>query len=300
MYRFFPPLIIYILLCNVHRVVGLKDFPLKYCKNESTYSYKRQTFLGYDLGEVQLVDYTNKILMDWTPKADCTSAVVMFLEHMGIYHKIHYSGWPHEFRLKKFYLQCGYVSTTSYTDSSWIRFKVVRNPYNRAVSSYIHAMRGNLFNIYEHLDIQNISFLEFLVHLSKLPEEKFYKYLGEHARPQHRLFEKYAHEHPESLSQPIYHYIIQAEAPHDELEKLNAKISGRPFTSKRQRYSDTHHAPRNASLSSEFIGDVKWWEIVKRGGIPSNYGVFYNDVTKSYVDKLYKLDILLYGYTFPY
>jgi hypothetical protein len=52
-----------------------------------------KTFHGMKISPSSLVDYKRRILMEFSPKADCTSATVMFLAHMGFRYGIEFSGW---------------------------------------------------------------------------------------------------------------------------------------------------------------------------------------------------------------
>jgi hypothetical protein len=52
-----------------------------------------KTFHGMKISPSSLVDYKRKILMEFSPKADCTSATVMFLAHMGYRYGLEFSGW---------------------------------------------------------------------------------------------------------------------------------------------------------------------------------------------------------------
>ena len=85
-----------------------------------------------------------KIIMDWTPKAACSVMVAMFFDSMDIRQDINYTGFIHRYRKEVFYPRYGHVTMDELLDTSWYKFKVVRNPYARMVSSYMHVMGSKL------------------------------------------------------------------------------------------------------------------------------------------------------------
>jgi hypothetical protein len=94
-----------------------------------------------------LLDEKRRVVMDWTPKAACTKAVEMFWIQMGISRGVYYpnSAFIHNYRNRMyFYSKCGHVGNDMLTIKQYYKFKVVRNPYNRAVSSFLHSMKTNI------------------------------------------------------------------------------------------------------------------------------------------------------------
>jgi len=93
-----------------------------------------------------------KIIMDWSPKAACSIMVAMFFDSMGIHQGINYTGFVHDYRQEVFYHKYGLVTMEELLDTSWYKFKVVRNPYDRMISSYMHIMLYTSLNakFFEH------------------------------------------------------------------------------------------------------------------------------------------------------
>ena len=85
-----------------------------------------------------------KIIMDWTPKAACSVMIAMFFDSMGIQQDINYTGFIHRYRKEVFYPRYGHVTMEELLDTLWYKFKVVRNPYARMVSSYMHVVGSKL------------------------------------------------------------------------------------------------------------------------------------------------------------
>jgi hypothetical protein len=87
-----------------------------------------------------LKDSSKHIIMDWSRKAACTEMVARVLQNMNIYQDINYTGSSHQYRTNIFYDKYGHVENKELYSDKWYKFKVVRNPYSRAVSSYYAVM----------------------------------------------------------------------------------------------------------------------------------------------------------------
>ena len=86
-------------------------------------------------------DPSKMVIMDWTPKAACSVMVAMFFETMNIKQGVNYTGFVHRYRQDVFLPRYGHVTMEELQDPSWYKFKVVRNPYARMVSSYFQIMK---------------------------------------------------------------------------------------------------------------------------------------------------------------
>ena len=90
--------------------------------------------------EQGLVDRKSKVCMGWTARAACTFAVSIFLESVGLLDKaLAYSPFVHNYREQRMdrlcvanLLVCSGPGVTS--------FKIVRNPFARAASTFAHQM----------------------------------------------------------------------------------------------------------------------------------------------------------------
>eukprot|EP01040_Poterioochromonas_malhamensis_P012882 gene12882-14112_t len=134
---------------------------------------------GFDIDGYSLIDANRKILMEFTPKASCTSAVVGFLKAMGLEHEVDYTGWPHDFR-DYIYNNCSHATLCHYLDPQWYRWKVVRNPYDRAVSGYLYAMTAKFGRWLLPLQILDTSFESFIEYLLLLPPQELELFLWRH------------------------------------------------------------------------------------------------------------------------
>ena len=84
----------------------------------------------------------NKYIIRWTPRSGCTSVVKQWFDELGILEEaLKYDPWVHKFRLSVFYDRFGRVMDHHLQSNDFIKIQYVRNPYDKAVSSYIHACK---------------------------------------------------------------------------------------------------------------------------------------------------------------
>ena len=131
-----------------------------------------------------MIDRKAKLVMAWTPRAACTLAVSIFVDHLGRLPEAqeYESGFIHSFRQEV--LGPAYVATEGdLANASLFKLKIVRNPYARAVSSYSHQLMTG-FRMREgrespaiatamaeaagHARLGELSFLEWLRALRKM------------------------------------------------------------------------------------------------------------------------------------
>jgi hypothetical protein len=241
-----------------------------------------------------MVDVNRKILMEFSPKAGCTAAVTMFLNHMGFVQNEIYSVWPHLFREEYFYKRCGFANPCMYESPDWYRFKVVRNPYDRAVSSYIHVMKHEVLRemLIPAAQKDSLTYEQFLEILHKLPYTKMQGLLGAHvgyqSQPYERKFWKSKNE-----SAAIFHHIVHIEQIEEDLAILNNQTN-----SHFQQGDKGVHVTTRSNETNHFVGNVSWHLL--QDHIPIDYGRFYNQRTKELATNIFIWDISMYKYKFPF
>jgi len=252
------------------------------CKNTTVY--------GFHIDCYSVIDVKKKILMEFTPKADCTSAVVAFFQTMGLELGVDYVGWPHNFRDQHFYDRCGKATHCHYLMPDWFRFKVVRNPFDRAVSNYLHCIGTPHVQKILPPSIVNASFETFIEYMMTLPEKQFQLFLYRHAGPQSQPYERYVYA---KKLPPIFNVIVKVEDSEKAIQQI-ANMTGAYYNIK----PVPHHYRQRDNTINHFVGNITWPKL--KGHVPKSYGYFYSKELIKKVETLYKWDLLLYDYTYPF
>ena len=212
-----------------------------------------------------------KFIIDFTPKAGCSIICKMFFDYMDELEKaLNYSPWIHNYRIKYYYHKYGFVHYNQLSSNKIIKIKFVRNPYSRAVSSFIHVMKTELKQLFNNEDM---SFYDFLINLkkNKYPSNPHYNL-------QMNNLEK----------KNTFNHIIKIENLEKEIKNLNERFN----LNLNCNFTSNHHIIKEKN--NQNVCYVKYSEISK---IPT-YNNFYNKETKDLVYEIYYPDIIGYNYTF--
>jgi len=104
------------------------------------------------------------VLMAWTPRAGCTFAMELWFRFRGIYEEaVAYNRFLHKYRIQvlKKSPNGGGASKDDLLGKGNFKFKIVMNPYHRAVTMFEHAMTT------KGLPQNNFTFIEFLEYLHR-------------------------------------------------------------------------------------------------------------------------------------
>jgi hypothetical protein len=257
------------------------------------------TFPTGEYPQFAVVNNEKRILMDWTPKADSSNAVAMFMHDMGFKFGYQYHIFSHTFHHDHFVARCGDKTICMYLDPTWFRFKVVRNPYSRAVSSYLHCLQRLQFRPEQFFktveEYEDLSFLSFLNWIKSLDD--FGKYCDGHFERQSYPYEIDCYE----KGVPLFHEIVPVENSTIPLQRINSKL-GTHYelvnTTYALQFSSKRHEVTKSEAVQEFVGTKAYKQI--KTAIPRSYGLFYNQHIKDLVKEIYYQDIFLYNYSFPY
>jgi len=97
-------------------------------------------------GELPLCHKDFPIIVSWSPKSGCTTLLKWFLAQNNLLEEAnHYSDWVHDYRETKFCFGRRYkeLCMRYFTETPTTKhiIKVIRDPFKRAVSSYLHLLR---------------------------------------------------------------------------------------------------------------------------------------------------------------
>ena len=81
----------------------------------------------------------NDFIIDCTHKSGSTVVIKQWFNYLGLFSQEDKDIWIHTLRAE-FYENFGRVTQADLQNSNLVKIKYVRNPYNRAVSSFIHAL----------------------------------------------------------------------------------------------------------------------------------------------------------------
>lgn len=229
----------------------------------------------------------DNFIIDWNRKAGCTIVKKMWYEHMHVLDEAlefetirrgkKIKGWVHDFA-PTFLNRFGKVSRDKLDSDKFIKIKYVRNPYDRAVSSYIHGSKHSYFP-----HNRNPSFIEFLYLLLN-------KELSMNAGDRHWAVQNI-------FPKVKYSEIIKIENIESETDRLNKKYN----LNLNCRFSSHHHVNKKNKIKNFFntpSSDVKKY-LDEQGELPT-YDSFYNNEAKEMVYEIYKSDIESYKYQYPH
>lgn len=239
-----------------------------------------------------LVDKRRKILMFWTPKAGCTTAKSLFLQHMGLLPiALSYDAWvhnfcdavsnglnPHEDILSTF---VGESLTWYVQNNEFLKIKVIRNPYLRVVSSFLVYI-----SVHAPTDFTFRQFVRFLSHCDNCDE--LGHHVAFHCCPQYSF-----------AVDPLIDKYVRLESIEQDLQNVDACAHTNFLDAYRVIMESGHHHIRERDSShTDFAGDRKASEFVNNA-MP-DYQYFYDQEMKTLVDNIYYYDIVEYGYEFPF
>ncbi|KRF18676.1 sulfotransferase family 2 domain-containing protein [Paenibacillus sp. Soil787] len=228
------------------------------------------------------------IILYWSPKAGCTTLLKWFLYQADLLDvALEYHPWVHQYEVfiksKPEYID-ELLSSLPYKDS----YKLVRNPYTRAVSGFLMLftyMDTILQSVKEHLyndphSPKGLSFKQFLYYLKDLGVG--HGHIEFHFAMQYREGEE--------------HYIdqyIYLENLSDELAKLERKYSLKK--SNLSDLSNSHHHFSSLMTHRGNFANVSFTD----PAFPKlpTYSSFYDYEAIQLVRELYKKDFEKYGYS---
>ncbi|SDY91745.1 sulfotransferase family 2 domain-containing protein [Thermoactinomyces sp. DSM 45892] len=218
------------------------------------------------------------IILFWSPKAGCTSLNKWFFFQIGLLDEaISYNPWIHHFRIKYMGQENYAIWTKHIREGTKKVYKLVRNPYTRAVSSFVYYLENP-----STLKAPNpCSFKDFLLHMKQYREKNMG--LDRHLAPQYYPFEQ--------RMNIEYIYLEKFES---EIRTIESKY-GLLHSPLEDLCRSKHHrnpveVERSVAVKMFSFSDLKTQ-------MPS-YQSFYTEETADLVQQIYKLDFEKYNYSF--
>jgi hypothetical protein len=121
-----------------------------------------------------LINPDARMVVLFSPKAACSNVAIWFFHHLGHGATARdYSRWPHRYRLKVYYPSELYRRACTLDLTGFKVIRIIRDPFERAASSFRHAVRTGLANddIRDKLGrdaTQGFSFNQYLDYLERL------------------------------------------------------------------------------------------------------------------------------------
>ncbi|MDR7072036.1 sulfotransferase family 2 domain-containing protein [Fictibacillus barbaricus] len=227
------------------------------------------------------------IILFWNPKCGCTSLIKWFYFQVGLLQEANeFSEWIHHYREQIFEAQSDYQLSikNEITHGNKDMYKLVRNPFKRAVSSYFAVLAvPEIMNQIAPGVKNGLSFRQFLYRLRAIGVNR--EEVNSHIAMQYIEGEELF----------IKNYI--------KLEEFNAEIRNfekkyRLSASPLEEISKSHHHVShnmNQNLKSLFADVNMFPSIMKNSQLPP-YQNFYDAVTKRLVQKIYRNDFIMFGY----
>lgn len=234
----------------------------------------------------------------WSAKAGCTFAIKWLYYQEGILDEaLAYAAWPHRYRQDVYYKRAGYFDKLKRIPELGGRaIKFVRNPYDRAVSSYLafahaasrpepqhpHVLEGIAKHLGRPIGRNELfTFREFVSFLGSVDLD---------AEDIHLRRQTHGCERAGKLREMT---VIRVEDSVERLPELEARFGLRASDYRYLRRSQ-HHTKRVDNAG--FAGDIRFGTTV---GVPvPRSRAFYDDGLLAQVTRLYGPDIERYGYTF--
>jgi hypothetical protein len=233
-----------------------------------------------------------KLGVIWSAKSACTTVLLWYLWHRNLLQTAQaYDSWPHEFRNRMLYSDEAYRTWASGMNvESWTWLRVIRDPYDRAVSSYRHA----LVNGYESRKMSRrlkrppedgYSFEEFLDYLLRIDITTCNLHHKQQFHPLEELIapSRVINVDKVDLMQSLAEIDAGLEPPQEPVEALRAAVAK----------LNSWHKARPSSVDRD-VSAVVLTQSDAMGPWPA-YSRFLNESTRAKIAKVYAVDISRYA-----
>ena len=246
-----------------------------------------------------LYDRHRKLALLISAKSACTTAVKWFFHHTGhLQAAEQFDRWIHQYRLRVYYKSDDYQQHLSeLLRKKYTIVKVVRNPYDRAVSSFIHGMKHNLESHQMRRALSSKRLVRSTFFAKKHPPgrytfREFIHYLEQfgvdegnvHFRTQWHPLERYV----------AVNHLIRMTNLASGFREVENRLGLAP-TDMNRFSNSVHHTHR--STQHDLHAMDKRFDLYRRNDtvVPA-FSDFYDAELAAKVAKLYEIDFRTYGY----
>lgn len=228
------------------------------------------------------------LLFFWSPKSGCTSLIKWYFFQIHLLQKaIDYHPWIHFYRMDIYETQENYKLTITKQLLHYKKeaYKLVRNPYSRAVSSFFATLTNKeITDQVFPTGIENgLSFKQFLYQVKDIGVTR--ELINSHIAQQYVVEEELFIENHVHLEQFI-----------PEIKALEKKYNLLDSPMDMIIKSSHHNAPNVSNSGKHTLADVKMsMETIFNAPLPQ-YKTFYDQETKDLVNELFKQDFEKYHY----
>lgn len=235
-----------------------------------------------------LYDKDFPIIFFWSPKCGCTSLIKWYFFQIGLLQKaLDYNTWVHYYREEVYEKKENFKDrvTDQLLNGKKDVYKLVRNPYKRAVSSFFTTLNNeHIMKLVYPTGIRNgLSFKQFLYQIKRIgvKKELIDIHIAQQYIEEEEVFIK-EYVHLEQFTQEIR----DIEKKYNLLKSPISKIINSPH----------HRTHKMIDKGNQSFAEVIMTQETLRGFLPE-YENFYDQETRVLVNDLFKKDFEMYGYT---
>ncbi len=246
-----------------------------------------------------LISRQHKTILAFSAKAGCTFAVKWMFRHIGLLAAAEaHHPWVHRYRTNVYYSSREYQLAREDVVAHPQQYrvvKVVRDPFARAVSSYVAA------NTTGHVDTELSDFLQREVsRRARFSFREFVDFLADidlaaaniHHRLQSHPIDRVAQELDLGLR------VVRLEESMQRLPEVE-DILGLPRFDLQLIRESPHHTQHDPNVANRFYADTRFEIFGQRGVTMPPYTAFYRQELLDRIDDLYRVDVVGFGYKKP-
>jgi hypothetical protein len=236
-----------------------------------------------------------RMIVVFSPKSACTSTVIWFFHQLGHAKAARdYASWPHRYRTEVYYKSRLYRKAFERDMSTFSLVRIIRDPFERAVSSFRHVQKGGLADramakILGRRDmaIAGLSFSEFLDFLEGCnlktcdPHFRIQRHPIEDRLPTRHLINAST----ENLFSRLKQVEVDFDLPLTDFEQLDWL----------RRLNPGHSHVEATLVPAEDVYTHRFTRDDARSGSWPGYAAFLTPVARERLARLYVTDIQAYG-----